>query len=692
MAPRRRPSRHRAPFALALIAAALGSSPGVGGAREGTAAVVVAARIPLAVAPFANHSGDARFDPLGKALADMLVTDLAQVSSLQVVERERLQALLDELRLADSGFLDPSTAQRMGRGVGARYLLTGAFVSVSPDLRIDARIVSVETGEVLRSEAVSGPAEDFFVLEKDLARRIVDGLDVALTAREGVLLQRVATESFEAVVAYARALDALDAGELERASAALDEALSHDGTFAAARARLAALQSRVEEARRRRATSMAATLDELARVLEARERDGGPVEDVPDLLSARMAEIQQPANARKTRRICKALLESSIPETLPLHPAAPQMGTLNAFVLAQAALSAGWLKDDAAAMTYGERFLERYPGSHWFLAVDQAVGTAIRRQKEIAAGRRERDAAIGAEEYESLRARMSTAVHSAPPDVAPGLWEPLRAAALAAGRDADDDDHESYGRALIRAGRIDECRALHRRLKAESPGAEAVAELASAISRWEGRQTQLHRARERWEADPSPETASSLASALVEAGSASEAEAFAAGALERFESTADDLHAGRLWRTRVDAAVALADWELALERLDLWERSVPAARFDPAYARRTREEAREAPRRLAELEALFVYRRAARLQQLHQFEEAAREFERFADLPTAPLAVPRDQALYSAGYAYSEAGRFADARSAWARLLREWPDSSMSQAASSLLSMLPEDE
>src|SRR5215831_11843002 len=66
-----------------------------------TPAAPVAARPPptVAVSYFDNNTGKAEYDPLAKGLADMLITDLGQLQALRVVEREKLNQILAELKL-----------------------------------------------------------------------------------------------------------------------------------------------------------------------------------------------------------------------------------------------------------------------------------------------------------------------------------------------------------------------------------------------------------------------------------------------------------------------------------------------------------------------------------------------------------------------------------------------------------------
>lgn len=57
-------------------------------------------RRPLAVLYFDNHTGDARWAPLQKGLADMMVTDLAGTPGLTVAERAHLRAAVQQMARA----------------------------------------------------------------------------------------------------------------------------------------------------------------------------------------------------------------------------------------------------------------------------------------------------------------------------------------------------------------------------------------------------------------------------------------------------------------------------------------------------------------------------------------------------------------------------------------------------------------
>jgi TolB-like protein len=163
---------------------------GTGSDRVGTSrGAPVPARKTVAVLSFDNHTGKTDYDPLGKGIASMMTTDLSSVDAIQLLERERLQDVIKEMDAQQTAYFDSSTAVRVGRMVGAQYIVTGAIAAVQPQIRLDTRVVRVETGEIVKTAQVTGKEDQFFDLEKRLAHKLLDGLEVALTPEDERKLQ-----------------------------------------------------------------------------------------------------------------------------------------------------------------------------------------------------------------------------------------------------------------------------------------------------------------------------------------------------------------------------------------------------------------------------------------------------------------------------------------------------------------------
>ncbi len=131
----------------------------------------------VAVLYFENQ-GNEELEPLKVGLAQMMVTDLKGTPGVTVVERQQLQAILDELELGHSGMADPKTAAKVGKLLGAEWLVLGSYFEMMGTLRIDARLVQVETGEILFAHGVDDKARAFMDLETQLATAFRGALQV----------------------------------------------------------------------------------------------------------------------------------------------------------------------------------------------------------------------------------------------------------------------------------------------------------------------------------------------------------------------------------------------------------------------------------------------------------------------------------------------------------------------------------
>ncbi len=87
----------------------------------------LAAQPTIAVADFTNQVGNLYWwrGSVGSDLASMVTNELAALGSFKVVERSRVDAVLDEQDLAAAGLVDPSTGAQIGRMTGADYVVLG---------------------------------------------------------------------------------------------------------------------------------------------------------------------------------------------------------------------------------------------------------------------------------------------------------------------------------------------------------------------------------------------------------------------------------------------------------------------------------------------------------------------------------------------------------------------------------------
>lgn len=153
---------------LASLATAAGTAPAV--AQED-------AKPRIAVVDFRNNSTWHYWGPkLGEAATAELTTQLVQAGDFTVVERSRLQSLLQEQNLGQSGRVDASTAAEIGRLLGVQAIVTGSITQFSIESKsggigpvsasyteaesiLDVRVVNTETGAIMTAIEGEGSKE-----------------------------------------------------------------------------------------------------------------------------------------------------------------------------------------------------------------------------------------------------------------------------------------------------------------------------------------------------------------------------------------------------------------------------------------------------------------------------------------------------------------------------------------------------
>jgi TolB-like protein len=199
----------------ALLAVAVLAAP--------TALPAQDARPGVAVMPFedgGSYGQDAEdFAALTVGLQQMLLTELAANGQLRVVERGRIRDILAEMELGASGNVDASTAAEIGKLVGARYMVFGSFIDWYGDFRLNARVVSVETGEIVKVERARDERENLFPMLVEMADNLTRNLDLPPLERQAFEDRRERSEQIpeEALRLYSKGLLYADRGDTERA-------------------------------------------------------------------------------------------------------------------------------------------------------------------------------------------------------------------------------------------------------------------------------------------------------------------------------------------------------------------------------------------------------------------------------------------------------------------------------------------
>ncbi len=203
------------------------------------------ARPTVAVMYFTNSAlvDNAAYAPLSKGMAEMLITELAQNAGVRVVERDRLQSLIEEQNLQNSDRVDKETAVKLGKTLGARHLLMGSFV-IDPkqNMRIDVRAVNTETSAIEYTETVSGKSDKLLEMVMQLGAKVNAGLKLPAMKTASITTPAAANPNqFKALMAMSRALEAEDSKNPAQATKEMRSAVALLPESAMMQSRLASL-------------------------------------------------------------------------------------------------------------------------------------------------------------------------------------------------------------------------------------------------------------------------------------------------------------------------------------------------------------------------------------------------------------------------------------------------------------------
>ncbi|MFN2412783.1 MAG: protein kinase [Pyrinomonadaceae bacterium] len=151
----------------------------------------------VAILPFKNLSGDAAANFYEFALADAVITELAQLKSLIV----RPSSIIAKYQGEE---IDPREA---GVELKVGAVLSAGFLRSGDKLRVTAQLLDVGTGDILWSDRIDAEGGDILSLQDGIAQRILKGLRMELSESEQERLGRRLTENHDAWEEYLRGRD-----------------------------------------------------------------------------------------------------------------------------------------------------------------------------------------------------------------------------------------------------------------------------------------------------------------------------------------------------------------------------------------------------------------------------------------------------------------------------------------------------
>ena len=186
----------------------------------------------VAILPFQNLTQDLASSFYEFALADAVITELAQIRSIIV----RPSSVIAKYHGKE---VDPREA---GKELRVHAVLSAGFLRAGEKLRVTAQLLDVASGDILWSDRIDAEGSDILALQDGIAQRILEGLRLELTDLEAEKLGKRATENTQAWEEYLRGRDnfgrfifrTIDVEDCDAAMANFKRAIELDPHFALA--------------------------------------------------------------------------------------------------------------------------------------------------------------------------------------------------------------------------------------------------------------------------------------------------------------------------------------------------------------------------------------------------------------------------------------------------------------------------
>lgn len=137
----------------------------------------------VAVFPFKVLNPEPKFQHFGEGASEAIINVVVKDRSLKIVEESQLDKAIGSLARNQTGLFEEDSALAIGQMVDARFVIIGSVDVLADQIAISARVLEVETRQLLVSDRLHGPLANAFALYDELAGRLIRNISDHLQKR-----------------------------------------------------------------------------------------------------------------------------------------------------------------------------------------------------------------------------------------------------------------------------------------------------------------------------------------------------------------------------------------------------------------------------------------------------------------------------------------------------------------------------
>jgi tetratricopeptide (TPR) repeat protein len=193
----------------------------------------------IGVSSFSNLTGDKTISWLEVGIADSVSYKLKNVQDYIVIDRMNVDKVLGEVQLGQSGLLDDAKAKKAGKALGADIIVVGNFMKAGNRIRINAKLVEVESHKILKQVQSDGVIDNIFELQDEIALKIINQTNISITLDVKNRITQNFTSSLSAYEYYVKGMEfTLKQLNYEKAMEMFNKAIDIDKNYSLAYAGL----------------------------------------------------------------------------------------------------------------------------------------------------------------------------------------------------------------------------------------------------------------------------------------------------------------------------------------------------------------------------------------------------------------------------------------------------------------------
>jgi len=167
---------------------------------------------------------------VGKGITELIAVELVKSKSVTLVEREKRGELMQELEFGLSGMADPSKVSQLGGLLMADYLGFGEAIEMGPKFLISMKLIKVDTGEVVWADKLMESLTNYEYIAGFFSSSILKAMAVPVAATTVAKVENKVEKDEKALVAFSRAVEAVDRKDITTAKQELQAAKRIDPT------------------------------------------------------------------------------------------------------------------------------------------------------------------------------------------------------------------------------------------------------------------------------------------------------------------------------------------------------------------------------------------------------------------------------------------------------------------------------